>query len=67
MTQKYKIGRKVREIRKEKKLTQEELSFRANISRPYIGMVERGERNITMKFLSKIADALQTPLENFFY
>jgi transcriptional regulator with XRE-family HTH domain len=53
-----KFGEKVREIRKEKKLSQEELSFKADLHRTYIGMIERAEKNITLVNIEKIANAL---------
>ena len=36
-----KFGEKVREIRKEKELSQEKLAYKANLHRTYIGMIER--------------------------
>lgn len=52
------FGDKVREIRKEKGLSQEELSFKADLHRTYIGMIERAEKNITLINIEKIAKAL---------
>lgn len=52
------FGDKVREIRKEKGLSQEELSFTADLHRTYIGMIERAEKNITLVNIEKIAKAL---------
>jgi len=40
-------------------LTQEELADKANLHRTYIGAIERGERNITIKSLSLLARALK--------
>ena len=53
------FGTKVREIRKEKGLSQEELSYRASVHRTYIGMIERAEKNITLINIEKIAKALE--------
>ena len=53
-----KFGLRVKEIRKEKKLSQEELSFKADLHRTYIGMIERAEKNITLVNIEKIANAL---------
>ena len=53
-----KFGKKVREIRKEKELSQEELAHKANLHRTYIGMIERAEKNITLLNIEKIAKAL---------
>ena len=52
------FGDKVRELRKEKGLSQEELSFKADLHRTYIGMIERAEKNITLINIAKIAKAL---------
>jgi transcriptional regulator with XRE-family HTH domain len=57
-----KFGEKVREIRKEKKLSQEELSFKADLHRTYIGMIERAEKNITLVNIEKIANALEVDI-----
>jgi transcriptional regulator with XRE-family HTH domain len=45
----------------ERKLTQEQLSERADYDATYIGMVERGERVPSLKFLLAVADALEVP------
>jgi transcriptional regulator with XRE-family HTH domain len=53
------FGERVRELRKEKGFSQEELSFRADLHRTYIGMIERAEKNITLTNIEKIANALE--------
>ena len=57
-----KFGERVREIRKEKGLSQEELSFKADLHRTYIGMIERAEKNITLLNIEKIAKALDVSI-----
>lgn len=57
------IGRNIRQIRLRKDLSQERLAFKSNLDRTYIGGVERGERNLSILNLKKIADALEEPLE----
>tara|TARA_Y100000389_G_C17222216_1_gene393896 strand:+ start:134 stop:340 length:207 start_codon:yes stop_codon:yes gene_type:complete len=54
-----KFGDRVREIRKEKGLSQDELAHIANLHRTYIGMIERAEKNITLINIEKIANALK--------
>jgi transcriptional regulator with XRE-family HTH domain len=53
-----KVGKKVREIRKQKGLSQEELAFRSGLHRTYISDIERGDRNVSLKNIEKIARAL---------
>jgi len=54
-----KFGERVRQLRKENGLSQEQLAFKANLHRTYIGMIERAEKNITHINIQKIAFALQ--------
>jgi transcriptional regulator with XRE-family HTH domain len=53
-----KLGNAIREARKAKGWSQEELAFQAGLDRTYIGSVERGERNIAALNLVKIATVL---------
>jgi len=53
------FGDRVREIRKKKGLSQEELAYKADLHRTYIGMIERAEKNITLINIEKIANALE--------
>jgi transcriptional regulator with XRE-family HTH domain len=57
------FGEKVREIRKEKELSQEELAHKADLHRTYIGMIERAEKNITLLNIEKIANALEVNIK----
>ena len=57
-----KIGNNIKKIRKKEKLSQEELAFKAGLHRTYIGSVERGEKNITILNLIKVAKSLNTDL-----
>ena len=53
------VGRKVREYRMNLGLSQEALAEKCGLHRTYIGGVERGERNITLKTLIKISRSLK--------
>ncbi len=52
------FGRRIREERMKKRLSQEELAELANVHRTYIGMIERAEKNITLSNMEKLAKAL---------
>jgi transcriptional regulator with XRE-family HTH domain len=52
------FGERVRELRKQKGLSQESLALACNLDRTYIGGVERGERNISLINIYKISRAL---------
>jgi transcriptional regulator with XRE-family HTH domain len=56
------FGEKVRQCRSEKSISQEELAFRADLHRTYIGMIERAEKNITLLNIEKIAHALEVKI-----
>lgn len=56
------FGERVKTARKSKGLSQEELAARASLHRTYIGMIERGEKNITLININKIATALEMPI-----
>lgn len=56
------LGNTIRKLRKKQHLSQEELAERASIHRTYMGDVERGERNIAVLNLIKIAKALKVRL-----
>jgi transcriptional regulator with XRE-family HTH domain len=57
------VGAKIRDIRKEKGISQEALGEMASFHYSYIGGVERGERNISLKNLAKIADCLEVEID----
>ncbi|MGE6572450.1 helix-turn-helix domain-containing protein [Psychrobacter namhaensis] len=52
------FGKRVREARKSKGISQERLAEMAGIDRSYMGNIERGEKNITLKKAYEICDAL---------
>ena len=53
------FGKKVRQLRLERNVSQEKLAEYADLHRTYIGMIERGEKNITLLNIEKIAKALK--------
>ena len=60
------VGAHIRFLRKARKLSQEQLAERADLHYTMIGSVERGERNVTLENLAKIATGLDVPLREVF-
>ena len=60
------FGCAVRKFRKERGFSQEELAFRAGLHRTYIGMIERGEKDITLANIEKVAKALNIKMKALF-
>jgi len=60
------FGEIVRDLRKAKGFSQEELADKADLHRTYIGMIERGEKNLTLVNICKIAQALKISLSELF-
>ena len=58
------FGRRVRELRKSKGISQERLAEMAGIDRSYMGNIERGEKNITLKKAYEICDALNIEISD---
>ena len=54
------FGKVLREVRKSAHLTQEQLAFAAGIDRIYVSLLERGERQPTVRVVFKLAVALNT-------
>lgn len=53
------FGERLRNLRKVTRLSQEELADRAGLHRTYVGAVERGERNVSLVNIVKLARALK--------
>lgn len=61
------FGRRVQQLRLKKGITsQMALANKARLDRTYIGGVERGDRNVALKNIEKIAKALNISLEELF-
>ncbi|WP_352288789.1 helix-turn-helix transcriptional regulator [Psychrobacter sp. GW64-MNA-CIBAN-0177] len=58
------FGKRVREMRKSKGISQERLAEMAGIDRSYMGNIERGEKNITLKKAYEICDALDVEIQD---
>jgi len=60
------VGSNIKEIRKLKKLTQEELAEKCGLQTSYLAGVERGDRNITIQTLEKITEGLEEAPSSIF-
>jgi transcriptional regulator with XRE-family HTH domain len=60
------IGTRIKELRKERSLSQENLALLANLDRTYIASVEKGRRNVSIVNIEKIANAMDISLYQFF-
>jgi len=60
------VGARVRLLRRELGISQEELAARADLHRNFVGSIERGERNIGLDSLARLAAALGLSLAEFF-
>ena len=57
------LGARIKNKRLEKNLTQEQLAEKVDLSAVYIGQIERGERKMTIQTLVKLANVLETSIE----
>ena len=62
-----KFGKRVIELRKTKGITQEELAYRCDIQRSYMGVIERGEKSVTLNTIEKIAAGLEISIIELMY
>lgn len=66
MILKKEIGERLRNLRKEKGLTQKEISKRVSMDYSYIGKIERGEQLPSIKMLIRLSEILSMPIGYFF-
>ena len=60
------FGKRVKQLRLQLGISQEELAHRCGLYRTYIGMVERAERSITLCNVFKIASGLNVTVKELF-
>jgi len=60
------VGNKIKELRKQRNLSQEDLALLSGLDRTYINSVENGRRNISIISLEKIANGLGIKISNIF-
>ena len=61
-----KIGNRIRELRHQNKLSQEQFAHICDLDRTYIASIELGKRNVSIVNLEKIANAFDIKLSEFF-
>lgn len=66
MNNNFNAGERVRELRIQRGLSQEQLALRAEITTTYLGLVERNLRNPTIKIIEQLCNALNVSLADFF-
>lgn len=59
------LGEKLKEIRLNNKMTQEELAEKVNVSRPMISQIERGTKSLSLLLSQELAQALNCSIEDF--
>lgn len=60
------FGKRVKELRTQNKLTQEQFAQKTRLHKNYIGMVERGERNPSLINIQVIANGLEITISELF-
>ena len=61
-----KIGNRIKQLRNARGISQEELSLASGLNRAFLGQLERGEKNATVRTVDKICNALEISLHEFF-
>jgi transcriptional regulator with XRE-family HTH domain len=56
------FGQRLREVRRQKGISQEKLADLAGLHRTYVSLVERGQCNVSLLNIEKLANALDVPL-----
>lgn len=59
-----KFGLKIKELRAKKKISQEKLAFLAGLHRTYVSDIERGNRNVSLINMEKLANALKADIKD---
>lgn len=66
MDVKEKIGQRITQLRKAKKLSQQKFSYEADIERTFLTHIEKGRKNISVGTLERILTALEISFKDFF-
>ena len=60
------LGSRIREIRKTKKMTQDDLADKCNFEKGNLSRIETGQTNLTIRSLLRISNALEVPIATLF-
>jgi len=60
------FGQRLREVRRARGLSQEELAFKAGLHRTYVSSAERGQRNVGLVNVERLAQALDIDIRDLF-
>ena len=63
---KLKVGQRIKVLRKETGLSQENLAYKAEVDRTYVTDVENGRRNVSVEILERIIKGLDISFSDFF-
>lgn len=63
---KEQVGKRIKELRLAKNMSQEDFAYKCGLDRTYITSLERGKRNVSLINLEKIANAFEMSLSEFF-
>lgn len=63
---KEQVGKRIKELRLAKNMSQEDFAYKCGLDRTYITSLERGKRNVSLINLEKIANAFEISLSEFF-
>ena len=66
MDLKEKIGLRITQLRKEKKLSQQKFAYEADIERSFFTHIEKGRKNISVGTLERVLTALEISIKDFF-
>ncbi|WP_342262272.1 MULTISPECIES: helix-turn-helix transcriptional regulator [unclassified Spiroplasma] len=66
MNVKIKFGQQIRQLRINLHLSQEELAYECDLNKNYVSDIERGERNISLQSIAKLAKGLKVSLSELF-
>ena len=61
------VGKRIRQLRLQKKITQEELAFRIGTSAAYISNIECGKKKPSLQKLAQISEVLEVTINDFIY